>query len=233
LLPLAAVPGLAFARVLLPPDASVSVGRAIDFAGFVDESGETFTARRQAMEAAPPARPWIVSPMYARCPHTCSPITQELVRALRESGLAASEYRVLSFSFDPEETEEAVRTFRERHALPPDWPALRATSPGALGRVLAALDFRTIRTGEAQFDHPNLVAVLTPDLRVSDYLLGVRFSPDALARSVRAARSGRLRSSTKGTLLTVGSALGLATSALAFMAVWERRRRRLRDGAAP
>jgi cytochrome oxidase Cu insertion factor (SCO1/SenC/PrrC family) len=177
-------PGAA-AETLLPPDPSKTVGHVIRFDGFVDENGHELDRQAQA-----DTLPWIVSPMYTRCPHTCSAVTAGVRRAIDQSGLTPSEYRVLSFSFDPNETADGLRAFRARLQLPNDWLTLRARDPGTLERTLKALDFRTISMGNGDFDHPNLVAVLAPDMRLAGYLFGVTFSPTELARSVRRARDG-------------------------------------------
>lgn len=156
------------AQVLLPPDPSVAVGRVVPFEGFVDENGRAF-----ATAGATDGRPWIVSPIYTRCLHTCAPITQALRSALARSGLQTSNYHVVSFSFDPNETADGLRGFRDKMHLPADWLTLRAETNDALQRTLEALDFRTITVGDGEIDHPNLVAVLAPDRRLAEYLFGI------------------------------------------------------------
>lgn len=178
------------AGTLLPPDPSRAVGNRVSFEGFADENGRSLEGLMTTAELQRDRRPWVVSPMYTHCPHTCSALTGGLRRALERSGLSPSEYRIVSFSFDPNETDEALREFRVRMRLPASWMTLRARDPLSLQRTLRSLDFRTISTADGDFDHPNLVAVLAPDRRLASYLFGTNFSPSALAGAVRRARDG-------------------------------------------
>ena len=208
------------AQRLLPPDPSVAIGNAVAFDGFVDETGRPFV--RPADDAA---RPWVVSPMYTRCPHTCSAIATALKRALAESGLQPDSYRVLSFSFDPAETATGLQDFRARMALPPEWQTLRAGDVAALQRTLTAIDFRTISTGDGGFDHPNLVAVLAPDMRLAGYVFGVTFTPDELGGVVRRARSGVSVLDRWRPVVFFFAVIGFAVSGTLFLWLWSRRRR--------
>jgi cytochrome oxidase Cu insertion factor (SCO1/SenC/PrrC family) len=176
----------AAASTLLPPDATATIGQRIPFDGFVDEYGHPFSL--QPLERDP--RPWVISPMYTRCLGTCPAITASLRRALDRSRLAPAEYRVLSFSFDPNETNDGLRQFRTRMQLPADWLLLRASNPQALERTLKSLDIRTLTRGDGNFEHPNLVAVLAPDRRLVAYLFGINFTAADLAGTVRRARAG-------------------------------------------
>jgi cytochrome oxidase Cu insertion factor (SCO1/SenC/PrrC family) len=214
------------AETLLPPDPGVSIGRTVSFDGFVDENDRPFVAGPAAAPPAQAARPWIVSPMYTRCPHTCSALTTALRRALESSGLRATEYRVLSFSFDPKETGEGLRTFRDRLDVPPSWPTLRASDAASLQRTLASLDFRTVARGDGEFDHPNLVAVLTPDFELAGYVFGVNFSPTELARTVRRARTGVSWIDRWQAAVFFVAAMGFVGSTLAFVFLLHRRRAR-------
>jgi len=208
------------AQRLLPPDPSVAIGNAVAFDGFVDETGRPFVR-----PAADVARPWVVSPIYTRCPHTCSAITTALKRALAESGLQPDSYRVLSFSFDPAETATGLQEFRTRMGLPPDWLTLRAGDGAALERTLRAIDFRTISTGDGGFDHPNLVAVLAPDMRLAGYVFGVTFAPDELGVVVRRARTGVSVLDRWRPVVFFFAVIGFAASGALFLWLWSRRRR--------
>jgi len=213
---------------LLPPNPSSTVGNLIRFDGFVDENGREISASLPMQELVRDRRPWIVSPMYTRCPHTCSAITAGLHRALDQSGLGPSEYRILSFSFDPNETDDSLRRFRARMELPSDWLTLRAHDPQAIERTLKSLDFRTITTGDGEFDHPNLVAVLAPDMRLNGYLFGINVSPTELARAVRRARAGVFAADAWRPYLFLFAALGFLASAWVFGLLLSRRRARTR-----
>jgi protein SCO1/2 len=166
--------------------------------------------------------------MYTHCPHTCSAVTAGLRRAIEESGLAPFEYRVVSFSFDPNETADGLRSFRRRMQLPEGWVTLRARNPEALERTLKALDFHTISIGSEDFDHPNLIVVLSPDMRLASYLFGVTFSPSELRRSVRRARDGVSPVDAWRVNLFLFAAIGFFASTAAFAALLSRNRARRR-----
>jgi cytochrome oxidase Cu insertion factor (SCO1/SenC/PrrC family) len=209
------------ATTVLPPDPDLAIGQEISLDGFVDQNGDLPPAARVD------ARPWIVSPMYTRCPTTCSVITAALKAALQRSGLRPSEYHVLSFSFDPRETDASLAEFRARMQLPPEWLTLRASDPAALERTMRRLDFRTIELDGGRFEHPNLVAVLDPGRRVVGFVYGVNPSPGALAGVAARARNGAAaldRWRPYGFFL---AAVGLLASAAVFLNLLSRRRRRL------
>jgi len=211
----------ATAQTLLPPDPSKTVGSVIRFDGFVDENEHGL---EPVARTGGPA--WIVSPMYTRCPHTCSAVTAAVRRAIDQSGLAPPEYRILSFSFDPSETADGLRAFRVRMQLPDDWLTLRARDPQTLERTLTALDFRTISMGHGDFAHPNLIAILTPDMRLAGYLFGVTFSPTELARSLRRARDGVSAVDTWHAYFFLFAAIGFLASAAVCAVLLSRRRAR-------
>jgi cytochrome oxidase Cu insertion factor (SCO1/SenC/PrrC family) len=212
------------ATTLLPPDPTRTVGDVVPFAGFVDEDGRVPPALADDGRRDP--RPWIVSPMYTRCPTTCSAVTTSLRRALAASGLSPAEYRVLSFSFDPAETGTGLRAFRARMALPPGWLTLRAAGSDGLARTLASLDFRTITTGETTFAHPNLVVVLAADRRIARYLFGIEIAPGTLARAVRGARAGVSTIDTWRPRLFLTALVGFLASAGLLASLVSRRRAR-------
>ncbi len=215
----------ATAGTLLPPDPARAVGNVVPFDGFADENGRPLASLVTKAERQRDPRPWIVSPMYTHCPHTCSALTAGLRRAVDQSGLSPSEYRIVSFSFDPQETDERLRQFRARMHLPSSWLTLRADDPLSLQRTLRSLDFRTISTADGDFDHPNLVAVLAPDQRLASYLFGVDFSPSALARAVRRARNGISPVDSWRPYLFFFAVVGFAGSAMVFGMLMRRRKK--------
>jgi protein SCO1/2 len=220
-----ALSAAAMAGTLLPPDPSRAVGSRVPFDGFIDENGRSLASLVTTAALQRDPRPWIVSPMYTHCPHTCSALTAGLRRALDRSGLAPSEYRIVSFSFDPRETDERLRAFRTRMQLPSSWWTLRARDPSSLQATLRSLDFRTISTADGDFDHPNLVAILAPDRRLASYLFGIEFSPSALARAVRRARNGFSPVDSWRPYLFFFAAVGFSGSAAAFgLLLWRRTR---------
>ncbi len=216
-------------QTLLPPDPALTVGHVIPFDGFVDEEGRAFVSSAPDAAGAPV---WIVSPIYTRCAFTCTPITLALRSALDRSGLQASQYRVMSFSFDPNETAEGLRAFRARMELPEQWLTLRAANPAALERTLKALDFRTITLGDTDFAHPNLIVILAPDQRLVKYLFGTTFGPTEVAAAVQRAGSDAAFAEPWEPYVFTAAVIGLLLSSLVFFSLLLRRSpRRARAGA--
>lgn len=221
------------ANTLLPPDAATTIGQPIPFDGFVDDDGHAFSTQRPEQQLERDQRPWIISPMYTRCAGTCPAITASLRRALDQSGLAASEYRVLSFSFDPNETKDGLRQFRARMQLPADWLVVRASDPQALERTLKSLDFRTITMEDGNFEHPNLVAVLAPDRRLAGYLFGVNLNAADMASMVRRANGGVSAVDAWRPYFFAIAALGFFASGSLFVWLLSQRRARMAAGERP
>ena len=212
------------ADVVLSPDPARTIGKPLDLRGFVDERGTTFEAIRAADVG--PGVPWVVSPIYTRCRSTCSPLTAVLKRALAEADPRS--YRVVSFSFDRDERADALLAFRAHMQLPEAWLTLRTTDATVLDRTLTALDFRTIALGDGQLDHPNLVAILTPDMRLSEYVFGLDFTARDVAAALDRARAGGAGRRRWHSLLFVVAALGFTGSAFVFASRLVRRRQRRR-----
>lgn len=209
------------------PNQSESVGREIRFDGFVDDAGHRFSGDAADM------RPWIVCPIYTRCPTTCSALTAALKTSLASSELRSSEYRVLVLSFDAQESDASLADFRARMRLPSDWTVVRAENGAALERVLRALDFRTIELDDGRIEHPNLVAVLDAQQRVSGYVYGLTLPPSELTRAVHTARDGDATADLLRSYPIAAAAIGLLASATIFLAAIRRGRRQPHAGCAP
>jgi protein SCO1/2 len=156
-------------------------------------------------------RPVLVSLVYFQCPMLCSLVMKGLVKGLNETGLQlGKDYRAITVSFDPKDTPRAAAeaqrgylaplTSREE-ARPQDWPFL--TGGEANVRALAeALGFKyRYDAPTAQFAHPAVAFVLTPEGRISRYLYGVEFPGRDLRLSLVEASGGRVGTSFDRVLL--------------------------------
>ena len=156
-------------------------------------------------------RPVVVSLVYFECPMLCSLVMKGLVKGLNGTGLQlGKDYQGVTVSFDPKDTPraaaEAQRGYlaalasREK-ARPQDWPFL--TGGEASVRALAeALGFKyRYDAPTAQFAHPAVAFVLTPEGRISRYLYGVDFPGRDLRLSLVEASGGRVGTSFDRVLL--------------------------------
>lgn len=160
------------------PDESKTLGTQMPDVELVADNDSTF--RLSALWG----KPVIISPIFTTCPHTCGMITESLRDALREIGEPGVGYEVLTVSFDPADDSAAMRAYRERMQLPPNW-RMATARPDQLAALLGALDFTVTPMEGGGFAHPNLVAVLRPDLRVASYVHGVMFASADLSTALK------------------------------------------------
>lgn len=166
----------AAAQVTPRPDEAKTVGTQMPDIALVADDSTTY--RLSSLWG----KPVIVSPIFVTCPHTCTMITESLRDALAKIGEPGVGYEVLTVSFDPADDAAALRAYRERWGLPQGW-RLATASADDVDALLGALDFRVTPMEGGGFAHPNLIAILSPDLTVSGYVYGVAYD----AVEVRAA----------------------------------------------
>lgn len=162
------------------PDEAKTIGTQMPDITLVAENDSTYRLSKLW------GKPVIVSPIFTSCPHTCGMITESLRDALREVGEPGVGYEVLTVSFDPADSSAVMRAYREQMNLPAGWH-LATTSPDDLTAFLGAMDFQITALDGGGFAHPNLVVVLSPDLKVSSYVHGVMYESDALLAAMQAA----------------------------------------------
>ncbi len=170
-------------------------------APFTDSAGH---AIRLADEIPRGAGPTLLMLGYHRCPQLCGLATQGVLEALRRSGAPASAARILFVSVDPAETAVDAadkqradlgyaRLLAGAGAVAA--PAIeRLVGPAASIAALARSVGFVYQPGDAaaRFSHPAGVVVITPDGRVSRYLMGVRFDPAELREALQNARAGQV-----------------------------------------
>lgn len=198
-------------------DGSALIGKTVAIEGLLDENGRTVTLAPQPAEAGP----LILAPIYARCPHTCSPLTLNLLRALQDAGSRLGTYRVASLSIDSNETPQNLQVFRQRLGLPAEWALVRVPDVGRLKALLAELRFVAVERSDGQFDHPNVVYVLSAEGVVSSVLPGLALTGADLVSAVEQARRGGMPWWRQ--YLFALAAFGLAASAWVFAVTWLRR----------
>ncbi len=150
--------------------------------------------------AALGGRPVLLSFNYTSCQHLCGIQLSALARALRELGWAGDRFSVLTVTIDPAEqlpqlgryAQEMRRLAGGGSGVERGWRFAKAARAD-LDALADAVGFRyryDPRTGE--YAHQATVVVLTGDGRVSGYLHGVTFRPDALREALARAGGGRV-----------------------------------------
>ncbi len=141
-------------------------------------------------------RPIVLSLVYLKCPGLCTLTLNAMAQSFKSlpSMSVGTDFDVLTVSFDPNETpdlaaakkREYLRLY-DRQRTAAGWHFLTGDAD-SIRRLTDAVGFR-YRWDEQQqqFIHPSGIMVLTPAGKVSQYLIGVDYPPQALERSLRAA----------------------------------------------
>ncbi len=143
-------------------------------------------------------RPSVLVLGYFRCGNLCGVVRAGLAHAIANTGLRAGEdFNVLVASIDPDESAPEARAAQsaDEAALAPGdlshWRYLTGTAfaTEALARTVGFGSLFDGRNG--QFAHAAGIVLLTPQGRVAQYFLGVRFAPLSLRLGlVNASRGG-------------------------------------------
>jgi protein SCO1/2 len=160
----------------------------------LDEGGR----RHRLGDAIDGTKPVVLVAGYYRCPQLCGLLMHSLLEALHASGVPRTQWRIVRFSIDPQETPADARVRREldtgyaRTLLDPQERAtpldlrLLTVAPADVQRLTRAIGygFEALAAGPGpggeRFAHPASFVVLTPDGRVSRYFNGVAFDPREL-----------------------------------------------------
>ena len=167
------------------PRAEMVIGRRVPQVELLLETGERIRLDRVAG-----GRVLLLSFIYTRCSSACPMIVRGIEGALKS--LKGEEPVVLLIDFDERDTVEDLREFRVRRGVPEGWKL--ALAKGEDLRLLTSfLDFKFFYDEKTDmFAHPGVLVVLTPDMRVSAYFLGVTHSGRKLAEAVERASLGRV-----------------------------------------
>ena len=160
----------------LPPDALVR-----------DEQGRAVT-----LGTVMGGAPLVLAPGYFRCPNLCGIVLADLFQALSRTGLVAGrDYSLLALSIDPAEAppDAAAARARDLAAIPfagaESGVRFLTGDEAAIKAVGDAVGFRSrFDAGQKQFLHPAGLVFLTPQGRVSGYLLGVGYTADEVRRAL-------------------------------------------------
>lgn len=144
--------------------------------------------------------PVVLTLNYFTCPMLCPLTLKNLLDAAKGlKGISLDrDFRIVTVSIDPDETLESARgRAREMHALAGGggdfgsrWPFL-VGKEREIGLLARAVGFRYRKVG-AEFAHPDVSIVLTPDGKVSRYLYGIEQDPKDLKLALIEAADGRI-----------------------------------------
>jgi protein SCO1/2 len=162
------------------PNERLTLGTAVPRARLFDENGDTLALYDLA------GKPLILSPVFTTCPHACPAITASLEQALEGLGGCGKTFNVLTLSFDPNDTPQDLRAYRQKTGMPAEWK-LAGGTPDQVLPVMDAIDFRFEALPGGGYAHPNVVVLLSPELTVSGYVHGLMYTQDEMKAALRAA----------------------------------------------
>ncbi len=151
-------------------------------------------------------KPTILLLSYFGCDGSCPTMNIELAKVLAkvERFRLGRDYRVLTVSFDPKDSERTARDFvAKTSGLAPGmegWRHAVLTNRGsehAAERFAGQVGFRFFWSdGAKAFLHPNVIVFLTPEGRVARYLYGFRLDAKNVELALIDADWGRIANST-------------------------------------
>jgi protein SCO1/2 len=147
-------------------------------------------------------RPVLLTLVYYRCPMLCTLVLDGLVDALQEiDWVPGQEFEIVTVSIDPLETRELAYVKKRnyissygRAGAAAGWHFLTG-QPGAIEELADTVGFRYKYLPERrEYSHPAAVIVITPEGRVSRYLLGINHDPRTVRLSLVEASQGKIGS---------------------------------------
>lgn len=164
---------------------------------FQNEAGKTVRLK-EVLEG----RPVILNLAYFKCPMLCGVVMDGLIRSLQDLSFdIGDQFTVITLSFDPREGPEqaaaAKRTAIRRYGRPdadPHWHFLTGRRP-EIDQLADSVGFRyQFDPKSGQYAHAAGLIVLTPEGRVSRYLLGAEFPPRDLRLGLIESSHGKIGS---------------------------------------
>jgi len=163
---------------------------------FKNERGEIVTLR-QLID-----RPTLLLPVYYSCPQLCSLDLANLAEAVRRSSHPVNSFRVISMSFNAEETPATAAKVRPNYTqllakdFPEnDWVFLTGDSLN-IRQVTRAIGYTFKKKADGIFIHPSALVALDKEGRIIKYVYGSFITGDvdlALAQAAKGTPTNSIR----------------------------------------
>jgi protein SCO1/2 len=173
---------------------------------FRDETGRTLTLRDLMRDG----RPVIFAPVYYECPMLCTQVLNSLFTALKVIALnPGKDFTVVAMSFDPKEPSGLARDKKAAYLAKYQRPGTDSGfhfltgDQSSITPVLDTIGFKyKYDPAIDQYAHPAMIAVLTPDGRISKYFLGIDYSARDLRFALIEASEGHVGSTFERKVIT-------------------------------
>lgn len=146
-------------------------------------------------------RPLVLTLNYSNCPMLCNVQLNQLAQSLNESELKIeADFRLLSVSIDPKETDQRLRETKKRyvvqvpsHTRADEGWAFTRTDKATIDRIAESVGFSyRYNSRTKEYAHPAMLAFLSPDGVITRYSLGVAFPPDQMRLALVEAGRGNV-----------------------------------------
>ncbi len=147
--------------------------------------------------------PTVLSLVYFQCPRICTFASDGLLQVVNEqkSFTVGKDFRIITVSFDPDDTPEMASEKGERYRKnvlrgepsSGDWMFLTGDAEN-IAKLTGAVGFKFLEDGD-EFAHPSAIMVLTPDGKISRYLEGIQYEPLDFRLSLVEAAKGQIGTS--------------------------------------
>ncbi|MCM2370852.1 SCO family protein [Aporhodopirellula aestuarii] len=147
--------------------------------------------------------PLILTLNYSNCPMLCNVQLNQLAQSLEKGDLKIGEdFRCISISIDPTETNERLRETQARYVEQvPSHPnaqtgwAFCRTTQNVIDQLAKEVGFSyNYNEATGEYAHPAMLAFLTPEGVITRYSLGVAFPPDQMKLALVEAGQGEVGS---------------------------------------
>lgn len=154
-------------------------------------------------------KPVLLNPLYYECPILCSMVLDGVFKIVNELAWSpGSDYTIISFSIDPEETPDMAADYKDRYlsdlgrpGAEDGWHFLTGQEE-EIRALTDAIGFRYTydeRTGE--YLHAASIQMISPDAMITRYLYGANFSEFNLRNALYEAADGQIGSTMDRVLL--------------------------------
>lgn len=158
--------------------AEEAVGNRIGDYTLTDQDGKRFQIKGLL------DKPVIISLIYTACDYACPMITKHLSDVVKEAGIdLGKRFRILTISFDPEDTPERMRGFGGNFTK--DFEGWKfATADRETISGLARDVGLSYTKGDKGFQHLNFFTIVDREGKVYKQVYGIDFKPKSVLKSI-------------------------------------------------
>lgn len=174
-----------------------------------------------------PGKPVVIQLGYLNCTMLCDEVSKGLVNGIRDVDLSVGpDYQILFISINPKEERTEALSKKKRFVQMYDragaadaWHYLVGDQK-SIDAITQAIGFKYKWIDESKmFSHPAVLAVASPEGKITHYIYGLNFKPSELRQSVADASAGKTSESNYILLICshVVSFVGRNTAAAMFV----------------